>query len=145
MGNSNTNKSNTNTNKINSESKSSKKQLRHQIHKTLTGWLKVARAKMYILETHLQTSRPNVNTSETASALILEIMNCTFSVHSTVGDLGRKLSEKSFDKYQLDQFTLEANGIQSKLRRLLSRSLKVGSEKKQANYSGVLNKMAWFF
>ena len=100
---------------------------------------------MYILETHLQTSRPNVNTSETASALILEIMNCTFSVHSTVGDLRRKLSEKSFDKYQLDQFTLEANGIQSKLRRLLSRSLKVGSEKKKANYSGVLNKMAWFF
>jgi len=108
-----------------------------QLHKTLTGWLKVARAKMYILETHLQTSRPDVNTSETASALILEIMNCTFSVHSTVEDLGRKLSDKSFVKYQLDQFTMEANGIQSKLRGLLSRSLKVGAaegEKKQASY-----------
>jgi len=143
MGNSNTSKNTLNPRKPNFETKSSKNQLKLQLHKTLTGWLKVARAKMYILETHLQTCRPNANTSESASALILEIMNCTFSVHSTIGDLGRKLSEKSFVKYQLDQFTLEANGIQSRLKGLLSRSLKVGGggEKKHTTYLNPKNRM----
>merc|ERR1712217_761252 len=90
------NMGNSHTHQINVSSRSNKAQIKLQLHKTLTSWLKVARAKMYILETHLQTSRPNSHTSETASSLILEIMNCTFSVHSMVTDFQRKLTEKNF-------------------------------------------------
>ena len=128
MGNSHAHKNN------NTSSKADKSKIKLQLHKSLTIWLKVARTKMYILETHLQTSHPNSSTSETASSLILEIMNCTFNVHATVTDFQRKQSEKNVIKSQLDQFTIEASLIQNKLKNLVANSLKIASKRQKPTY-----------